>query len=1571
MLYLYITYNTPLFTIFNCTKYQLKMHKRMKDTQTKYLSEKEIYSILYSDCDQEEIEAELKSQSITEGVCGKVIEKGGMAWRCPVCKKYDTAFICQECYQQSNHDNHGAKLLRGTAGGTCDCGDLESWSREGSCPAHSGFIDETTITIDSLPEKIRKGTARTLDTIMGLLNSHSLLIDSFTPEMDPKLLEQAKEETTAIIHALSHLAKEVSPIFLHMIALRFRGYAFEETVHKCFVRKFDSESEKTNFEKLYSESRAKRNHYLGSPKAHICTCTILENFVRIHHTFWEDTKKFINDNLFPTLMRNRSLKFYMSLAYFANYNVILTHDSYSTTSLCYLSSQFVGYSKDAEVILQTPEYMDIIHAERVRIINEIMYTLSERRAPPVNLSCQMLHTCSDIKALINVQPTLFLQYIRTFTLDLANLHVTQIILEKASLPNVTEFFEHTNYIAKCLENQFAQMICIGDLTDLEFARNIGQVLRETFEIIKVHSVFTNLHDHVIIFHRCCSVFITNYLLSNYWLDPISDLKKSRRKCVELLNAAFGFSSESELMNFATEMLKELLPSIGLFIRSRSGEWSGHWYVVATNYSTFPLDSALAIILISLLKSQGDLLSFLLKLMHPEQEDIKHFIDLVVANDTKTDPWERAASKSGRSKEKLKQIIENSLYTIACWLSNDILYYPYLRIIRGAKTHPGYEKSKKPYQMYADYAVGRSIVQLYLARKEHEKLTKHSILNYFPEGAKDSAKVEEFLRKNATAKLNPVDNLQEFSLSHKCLCFFDPFLYPTKGKSNEAGPRALSEMERIQSPERFDYLFGELSKESYSKETLLIPFKGMLRETFARSGTMQILKVIVEKDTGKLTPWILRCSLKLLISALPYVENEEQEAEIRDALTVGFEHLLPNENEDTESLLITKYKISLKCNEGFPVLKKQTSEEERAKLRQLREKIYDEFRWKTLVTENDSSSSPRKLDPSQASKICSYCQNPFDPKKFDKKPYGALIFIQKSWVFDHHLRKTTKKLNIEIDLQSVTNGIILSACGHYIHNECMLEIQNKPVENTVAAIDAQENKDYFLCPVCQLCANSILPPAELIQSEEAAVKYAKEKVLNKMWRYKDPGRFHNPTFTSLFKMLCEYITYELNIDPDQFESKKMIVIILVNIFKALLQKHVTENLPKVKERIERLFKFMYKKKYKLFDADLVEGYVAMLLGSKMIQTVSDKREVYNEVKEKTKGILKMYMMQVVLKQIYEKVGYSYEAIYAELYNKDNFEQYSDVGSVEKVLVAFLKKLLAFKEILYPSLISASLKEPVKYYVEMLDLITPILPTEPCINLPKVDKKWMKTCWKSLLHHIKKQEHKALPVKIPKSIPLLETTLHEPTLIEMAVDFDEMQKRYINHKCSACGSASSDTAVCLICGDLFCFKKEPEDKKQKGKLTTHSLNCPGGCGMFLRFINNKVFLVDSGQVCCFPSPYVNRWGESVDIQKSGEYEPLKLENKILNELKEMYVSHRVKQSIRALSLRSAVDYKEYSFKIQKFNDCTLKIQYLWCVITVTIIMEAKDLTSMHNYMLQTSQLSLRLNEGARRGLQSLYV
>lgn len=76
--------------------------------------------------------------------CGHIFERGELVFQCPVCAVDETCVLCSHCFDKRQHEGHKYRYYpsRGE-GGSCDCGETESWKRPLTCVLHKSSPDPT------------------------------------------------------------------------------------------------------------------------------------------------------------------------------------------------------------------------------------------------------------------------------------------------------------------------------------------------------------------------------------------------------------------------------------------------------------------------------------------------------------------------------------------------------------------------------------------------------------------------------------------------------------------------------------------------------------------------------------------------------------------------------------------------------------------------------------------------------------------------------------------------------------------------------------------------------------------------------------------------------------------------------------------------------------------------------------------------------------------------------------------------------------------------------------------------------------------------------------------------------------------------------------------------------------------------------------------------------------------------------------------------------------------------------------------------------------------------------------
>ncbi|KAH9249372.1 hypothetical protein BASA81_012903 [Batrachochytrium salamandrivorans] len=137
-------------------------------------------------------------------VCGKVFKDGDLAYNCLTCQSDGTCVQCQQCFNQSNHEGHlGITFHRTGSGGTCDCGDFESWNVEGCCPTHQQSVQADPASSLS-QEMFTAGSELFAACVKFLQVVCETEAQSFHHALESSKSEAEDGELASVVHVLVH-----------------------------------------------------------------------------------------------------------------------------------------------------------------------------------------------------------------------------------------------------------------------------------------------------------------------------------------------------------------------------------------------------------------------------------------------------------------------------------------------------------------------------------------------------------------------------------------------------------------------------------------------------------------------------------------------------------------------------------------------------------------------------------------------------------------------------------------------------------------------------------------------------------------------------------------------------------------------------------------------------------------------------------------------------------------------------------------------------------------------------------------------------------------------------------------------------------------------------------------------------------------------------------------------------------------------------------------------------------------------------------------------------------------------
>ena len=471
----------------------------------------------------------------------------------------------------------------------------------------------------------------------------------------------------------------------------------------------------------------------------------------------------------------------------------------------------------------------------------------------------------------------------------------------------------------------------------------------------------------------------------------------------------------------------------------------------------------------------------------------------------------------------------------------------------------------------------------------------------------------------------------------------------------------------------------------------------------------------------------------------------------------------------------------------------------------------------------------------------------------------------------------------------------------------------------------------------MCGNNLLTPYDVIaKGDPFGVKQVKEGLMSEMRIAADTFMSEESKADERFRLICTYITYQFHlvdvVTVADFCIKEDCIHSLVYCLKSLIEPSLYEEMMTIKEDLYKSVSFLFSNPHGLFQVDLLSIFTQLIVAAKLIENQERADKVQEELTDKSRDIIKLGIIQTLLAITCAnlKQDITYEALSLALKEPSIAVLIKNGKRIEKRLIPFLKKLLCIKLVLFPAPGSDVKKDIAKvgwieethgieFYLKELgaskDIISSLLENgaepskEVFFKLPAINKTWMLNCFDSLLKSIEK-EKVVLKCERWPILVLYKAGTKKFSLIPLTDKFDDLVAHYSDKPCKQCKTPPMDGAICLLCGDILCVGQPCCRKNNMGELSHHAKECSSSCGLYLWLANNKVIMIDGGHTCTYPSPYVNKYGESVDTSKSHTKEDLTLEIRILEELKTFYVSHSIPQTTRTISLRSPAKFKPFS-------------------------------------------------------------
>lgn len=100
---------------------------------------------------------------------------------------------------------------------------------------------------------------------------------------------------------------------------------------------------------------------------------------------------------------------------------------------------------------------------------------------------------------------------------------------------------------------------------------------------------------------------------------------------------------------------------------------------------------------------------------------------------------------------------------------------------------------------------------------------------------------------------------------------------------------------------------------------------------------------------------------------------------------------------------------------------------------------------------------------------------------------------------------------------------------------------------------------------------------------------------------------------------------------------------------------------------------------------------------------------------------------------------------------------------------------------------------------------------------------------------------------------------PRLLPLPKQFDLLFQRYHKAQCLKCRTAPKETLLCLVCGDVVCFRDSCCMSNSLTEVETHAVDCGAGTGVYLSVQTSTIIITRDKRAGHWGSLYLDAHGE----------------------------------------------------------------------------------------------------------------
>jgi len=1414
-------------------------------------------------------------------VCGALLQRHDLLWKCEECSIIPNCCFCTSCYVPAFHKDHKVSFSLGGAG-TCDCGDPNCVKLETCCPIHSKKEPEpdNTEMLKILGNYISQATPEIIKSFVEDLH----IVFCEICDMEPNNLKETLVNISNALEALGVIMECHSALQNIVCQELMRKTEGHVTKHKCFNEIPDSKSE-----------------------IHQCKCTALQGIVRniqklssyknLCASYKEIAKK---NSLFGKSVFEAYFAFYEEIALF---NENLSQD---LEDVCYQiieNKQFVQ-----EVLLKY--YRNYLSAFE-KIVQNYITDKKKENTPLYFLYATfvslIMHYHYNNNFLIE-QTDFYTEFIRIGSkLQLADFlyggtHIRGSFFITSIFAYGQIGYNFTNLLkTKEIFVKFKSLI-LSDYEKCNYKENIG--LSSKFCL-----------DNTL--YRLLGIWLNKFV--NYELDkntPISEIRKklcdlfecadldSILKCViyptmQIMINACKYSAGYLVSSFSEDQ-KESLE----IYYSRKANTFLHDLITIQNCITLLNDTAFIqhILFEYPFTNITDQNGKIIEIDAPKYlESIYHLIGTIILNETS---------------HKYIYMTSNIRYSNRDLNTENIFLYRFLlrSEIMFLLMQEKYESEKFKFIQLQELIINDLPYEFRVNQIEDE-LSSFLSINSGKSGYTINSECLKFISLfnfTSVKQLHSFDQNYKNILSHLKISKLDIFEIMNNENMSKIKEEILHKLSE--------------NKEMIKKLVEIIISKNSIYQAeFTKIFAICILYAFTMRNNTKITEFIKENEL---------IENLQNISKSKDLYDIPISKLI-------QKLIISHLPIEIPAkllSEKPEILK---NEERKQKQLEILKKFESQRKKFTEVNKDAIllEKSPEKQDILKEEKIlCGICRE--NIRKNDAKceckekihcehnserPFGQICFMSQVNILAHVLRQETEKISYSYRLKKSyvdlvfydtnlakisKNGLSLTTCGHYMHIECMRKYKE----------ELEKNNKSLACPICKIKANLLIP-------------YINENTKICMQNMNGISEIFKIIMKTFAKNETNVENFGLEDFLDIYEILQNSVLYMINSTEIIGIEHILKNQGILLGELILLFKkacpsYLLRKLYEkndelkdtksIFSCEILKKIINDLILKKDLKIEKFKEIIwilYNQSLIKCAfehENLKKNVGEINEKNIFDEILISQkeDKEKIEFYIYKFFEKYIlayailekwDLEQCEKLIKIIENEKISTKFEIFGKMLNLNenlydiVREISKITINDENLLKEILKyTEEVKQI--VEKK----------EKIEDSKNKIINFLIDARIS---TKIGNLTfnLINLPEDYEQYLIRYNSINCENCGKNVPKKCVCLICGEIICYNSEC---CKNIEAVAHAVFCNLGRGVFSSIYQGNLILVSNMRSIEDDSGlYKNNLGDDVcsylaqrGEKQSTRLSKYKLDKKKYDKIKEIIIQGQELQALDSAAMKN---------------------------------------------------------------------